>query len=893
MSMWQGVFACLLLLCFFSVAGNGSAAIEFPLIRDGVPVARVVAAGEEPSLQAAVEDLRAYVARISGAELNVVAGTQDLPGPTLHLGETDLFEQTEFVRTAIRLDGFCVVQRGEDLLIAGNLPQGTANGIVTVLQDQFGVRWYHAGSLWEVVPPRRSLTIRYRANAGPEAYVENPSYLGRELWGAAPDKAFGRRMRLTQLGVTLPYVGTGHSLDAVVPASRYFADHPDYFALVDGKRSTDHPCFTHPDMPELFMQFIRKGKGSLGVNDNVTVCRCDRCLAVDGRSEPYMGMPNVSESYFQLIRRVAEQTAREFPQMRLGVFAYQITNAPPKTVDHIGRNVDVVLCQDTSQHFDRTYRRTDRRMAAEWVRKSGGVRMYDYYGINYWMPRYFPRVLAGQMRYLARQGVLGYGTHTPTMIDSSMPMFYLYYQMLWNAELDANAVVGRMIRDLYGPAAEPVREFYALWEACWMRKRAPKWFYGMDDLMGEMRLYKEEDIRRGRTLLERAAQRADDPLIRQRVQFLEERFAFTHAAAEVYYTAQRALAFDSRRSSEEAVARSTAVADQWEKFVDALTRVNRLSDTPASGWLDWTFRVRAWGLKQLARDAALAPAVRWAVGAEGRLEPDLVRRTETALAEHVIAQRRRIEAALTEQISTLPRSPRADALRVADVPFVAQTADTMAWAAVPDIRATTWVYHLPPPFDQRGRYDEPIPYRFLVPPLADDHAVRWQAAWDEQRLVMRVVVTDDEHMEPPAADALNQGDYLLVALAPQRAVFDYEAHSWLWIWGRYAGPEIEVGFGLRGGETLVGVSHVPKGLDKDQVATRIRAHAFRQGTETVYEVALEWRLLPGFVPQAERSLGISLVVGEADRSGRRFAEYGGGTQHGKRPTEFAAIRLVR
>ncbi|MBN1421735.1 MAG: DUF4838 domain-containing protein, partial [Planctomycetes bacterium] len=371
-----------------AVAGAPPAPFVLPLVEDGRPVAGVVVAPvKNDTLAAAVADLRAYVKRITGADLDVREGTVDLPGPTLHIGETALYPGRADPRRAIRTDGFLLAPSGEDLLLAGTIPEGTANGIWTILQDQFGIRWYYPGPLWEIVPERRSLAITVASDRPDGARILNPSFQGRHRWGGSEAVAHARRMRLTQPGVDLHVAGTGHSIAGFFNPETYGASHPEYFAWYDGRRHVEpgvHPCFTHPDMAEVFMRHVRAGGRSFGVNDNLTACRCERCLAVDGASPPYMGMWNASESYFALIARVAAQTAEEFPGQRLGVFAYQLTNTPPRTVPHIGANVDVTLCQDTSQNFDPAHRARDQAMSAEWVRKAGGVRFYDYIGINYW-----------------------------------------------------------------------------------------------------------------------------------------------------------------------------------------------------------------------------------------------------------------------------------------------------------------------------------------------------------------------------------------------------------------------------------------------------------------------------------------------------------------------------
>src|SRR5262245_433679 len=123
---WRTLSCAALVLCA-SATVLQAVDISFPLIQDGQAVAGVVVAGENKDLLAAVDDLVSYVRQITGAELKIVHGTKDLPGPTLHLGETELFPRLETTLPQIRLDGYAMASIGENLLVAGKLPQGTAN----------------------------------------------------------------------------------------------------------------------------------------------------------------------------------------------------------------------------------------------------------------------------------------------------------------------------------------------------------------------------------------------------------------------------------------------------------------------------------------------------------------------------------------------------------------------------------------------------------------------------------------------------------------------------------------------------------------------------------------------------------------------------------------------
>lgn len=891
----------ILLLSDLAPAGE-PAHDPFVLVRRGRPTATVVYEGDHAALRAAVEDLARCVQLISGAKLQVSRSVNDTPGPTLHFGATKLYSQLASIENAIELDGFAMKRVGEDMIVAGRIPQGTANGITTVLQDHFGVRWYYEGPLWEIVPEKSTLKISLAPNAPGRIRIENPSLLGRFTYGHLKDEHFRRRARLTLPDVHLPYSGTGHHIARVVNPEK-FGDRPEYFAYWDGRRHVEpgvHPCFTHPDMPAVFLDYVRTGKGSLGVNDNLSACRCERCLQIDGKSEPYMGMVNVSESYFQLISKVAKEAATERPDLRLGVFAYQLTNSPPKTVDRIGDNVDVVLCQDTSQYFDIRHKNMDQRMSAEWVKKCGHVRFYDYIGISYWTPRYFPHILANQIKHLDRIGVAGYGTHSSGMIDSSMPMYYMLARLLWNTDLDPDKLIEEMLTDLYRESAEPVADFYAHWQAAWERQSEAKWLFGMDNFRGEMSLYSIEDFEKGRKLLDKALALARDEQVRRRISYLQTRYAFTYAGARAFTISNSAIRWKPTDDHEDAIAMSNAVVDVWKRWAEQFDRSYLLDGTPMASWVDKPFRVRVWALKQQMRDAVMAPLVRWICANEGSIPSDELRRIEHILAGVAMLNRSMIEAKVTERVEAVPYMPRVDGLLVADVPRAKTPpklkADSELWRNAGSLDAAPWVFLDRTQKKTPGKYEDPVvQHRYVMnqPPVRDDLAVECRAVWDDENLYLRLDVRDERHVQSRPAPAMWKEDSIRVALTPQRDNFLYDVHSWTYIWGGYRGCELEFGVALDDEKTRIHVEAAPDELSASlEASSLIRTAARRYAQKTVYEMAIDWRLLPAFNPGPEKSLGLWLVVNDTDKGELITAEYGSAVNRVKRPTGFSAIRLV-
>jgi hypothetical protein len=874
----------------------------FVLVKDGRQVASVVCAEKHPSVQAAVADLVEYAERISGARLDIKQQAADTPGPTLHIGRTDLCREHEGMFDEVRVDGFVVLRVGEDMVISGKIPEGTANGITTVLQDDFGVRWYYESPLWHVVPRRATLTIASNPDAGSQAEVCNPTFVGRHRYRGFESQEFARRMRLTMPSVDLPYRGAGHHLSSVVNPER-FGDHPEYFAYWDGKRHVErgvHPCFTHPDMPEIFVNEIRKGNGNFGVNDNLTACRCERCLEVDGDSKPYMGMVNISESYFQLISKVAEKARRIAPNLRIGVFAYQLTNAPPESVEHVGDNVDVVLCQDTAQYFDEERKRIDQEMSAEWVTKCGHIRFYDYIGLSCWTPRYFPSILADQIKHIADIGVAGYGTHAKTMIDSSMPMYYLLGRLLWDSSLDEDALIDTMITDLYGKAAEPMAAFYDHWEDRWEAQNEAHWLFGIDNFRGEMSIYQWHDFVRGRQLLDEAAKLASDDIVRKRIAYIRDRYEFTLASADAFYTSMKAIQWKPTGDENEAIALSDSVVRAWLKWEEVFLESSHLSGIPLGGGLGREGRVRVWSLKQQMRDGVMAPLVRWVVANEGKLPPERLRRVEHVFAGVGMVNRQKVEQRITRQVQAEPYPSRVEPLLVADVPRTYADPELDAalddWDDAGPLDAASWVFLDWKKEVKVGRYDDPVArHRRVmdVPPFRDELWVSAQSKWNEHKLYLRVRVKDETHFQHHAGSDMWDEDSLRIVLTPERDNFLYDVHSWTYIWGGLRGCELDIGLALTDNEPVLHVNAHADAVDQSDVKSGVDFAVRRHHPYTIYEAAIDWDLIPGFEPLPEKSVGIWLVVHDAEADDRQSAEYGSGVNRVNRPTGFSAIRLVK
>ncbi|MFO0982996.1 MAG: DUF4838 domain-containing protein [Planctomycetota bacterium] len=149
-----------------------------------------------------------------------------------------------------------------------------------------------------------------------------------------------------------------HTFYEIVPPDRYFATHPEYFALVDGERRGEHAqlCLTNPAVVQLAIAAVRSWIASdpdaaifsVSQNDCLNPCACDGCRAIDDREGSHAG------SLLAFVNQVAAAIAAEHPDRAIDTLAYQYTRKPPRTPStarqcHRAPVLDRVLLQPSAR----------------------------------------------------------------------------------------------------------------------------------------------------------------------------------------------------------------------------------------------------------------------------------------------------------------------------------------------------------------------------------------------------------------------------------------------------------------------------------------------------------------------------------------------------------------
>lgn len=517
---------------------------EFTVVRDGEAACIVLAPAEQgPRLGAALDDFTHYVGRISGGRIPVVPHEEFATDRnTIRFVVADAPD--------LPFNGFRMAVGADRIDISAPREAGLVNAVYSLLQDDFGVRWYMPGERFEIVPTRRSLTVPEGVREGRATFFWR--VMGGNGTGGGAD--WLRRNRLDNGVPSIPDWGFGHNLQRILPAETYAREHPEYYVFREGRRcipghqvwAIRQACFTNPDVARIgadyahrfFLEHPEAVQASLSANDNNHYCECPNCRELDEPRPVYEDFRIYSDSYFHWVKAVADRAAETDPAGTLGALAYWNTVVPPRRIERLPDNVVIVMTQDTCQHFDPAYRDRDRAITLEWTHKARAVARYDYGCLTWLTPKYYPHTLADELKYLHGIGVRRYYIEANTHWANAGPGIYMAAQMLWEIGKDPDALLAEYFTALYGEAADEMGAYYDCLEDVWETPRAGRWFQGFMNPLQEFEVWDLANIRRAETLLEKARAAAQTDVVRKRIDYVADGFRFSSLIVEAHATAR-------------------------------------------------------------------------------------------------------------------------------------------------------------------------------------------------------------------------------------------------------------------------------------------------------------------------------------------------------------------
>ena len=432
----------------------------FVFVDRGRPAARIeIPMGAGDIERRAAEILRTSVLKMSGVDLPVLeVKVPDKPGAAvIGFRGSELPPLVASSLPMLREGGFILATSTGNLYIAGGGGKGVIYGVVHLLEKYFGCRKFSPSA--GLFPPGDDLVL------GCLFESHNPVNTVRIVNGdfaLDPDYLDWMRLQLhTDLYGAGYYV---HTFQRLIPWQTYFEAHPEYFALMNGKRIIDQPCLSRPEVFEIAAARLReeiaaqpeKQIWSVSQNDNFSYCRCPDCLKIIEEEGSPAGP----------ILRFVNRMAALFPDRTISTLAYQYSRPAPR-LTRPAPNVEVMLC---TIELDRSRPIADDPSGAsfvrdigDWSRICGNLYLWDY-TVNFsHHVSPFPNlhVLQPNIRFFVDHGVRKHfqQTNTGPGHESSELKSYILARLLWDPETDVDAWTDDFLEGYYGRAGKSIRRY--------------------------------------------------------------------------------------------------------------------------------------------------------------------------------------------------------------------------------------------------------------------------------------------------------------------------------------------------------------------------------------------------------------------------------------------------
>jgi hypothetical protein len=430
-------------------------------------------ASSESERWAAVE-LQKALAEISGVALPIATPEDAGDRPAIILGWNG--RSAELVGGTKPTDddeSFFYKSFEGDIVILGGSQRGTMYGVMSFLENEFGVRFYTPAVT--VMPKHEAFTFRLLSHSEkPGIRVRNVFYYEafHPIW-AARNRSNGAMGTRVQPGGVEGYWSV-HTFYPLLPPEEFFATKPEWYSLIDGKRSHDRAqlCLTNPEvldkLTERLKERMRENPDNLiycvSQNDWHGACECDNCQAIATAEESEAG-PVV-----WFVNQVAERVKDEFPDKYIGTLAYQYTRKPPKTIKPLD-NVVIRFCS-IECCFAHDFLTCPQNVSfvedmKGWARIAKNVYIWDYVVnfSNYVMP--FPNfaVLQSNIQTLRDHnaiGIMEQAAYQSRGGDFSELKAYLISKLLWNPEAEVEPIIDDFMYGFYGRSGQYIRDYFDL-----------------------------------------------------------------------------------------------------------------------------------------------------------------------------------------------------------------------------------------------------------------------------------------------------------------------------------------------------------------------------------------------------------------------------------------------
>lgn len=416
------------------------------LVKNGSSDYSIVLPAEPTKAESkAAQTLQDYIFKISGAKLGVTNENSFQGKHAVYVGKTSAAQKLNI--SSIKDDGFLLAASADNIVICGLHGKGTLYGTYTFLEEVLGCQKF--GNAPVAYETKKDILVDGNLRS-----LQNPVFKYRQSYYPPSNDAEYLEWHKLQKFEDL-WGLWGHSFFKLVSPQQYFAQHPEYFSMVNGKRVATQLCLSNEKvleitinrLTELMKQNPDAEYWSVSPNDEGGYCTCSLCKKVDDEEGGPQG------SLIRFVNKVADH----FKDKNITTLAYGYSSHAPK-VTKPAANVYILLSSIDafrSKPLPEEPSAADfRKMMKEWNSVSSNLFIWDYTTqfTNYLAPFPYIDCLQPNFNYFKENGVKGVFEQGSgdTYGDMAELNSFMQAKLLWSSGEDVAKLKQAFFKNYYG-----------------------------------------------------------------------------------------------------------------------------------------------------------------------------------------------------------------------------------------------------------------------------------------------------------------------------------------------------------------------------------------------------------------------------------------------------------